>query len=321
MMRLITGSTLSALTLSAVISLPASAQIDATPDPERAQLVYEDLRNFSHAFEQLSGTGDSIAVLQAEYFDRASPGLAAFVDDYDLTPELLLNAIREHPAEYAAVKDKIPVLEEEEARYRAAYADLAAIVPNPMFTPTYFLVGSYRGIGSGSRAGTLITFEKHSVESLRGDIITLLVHEMAHMQQALAMGVQQYQAIYGPEGGSLLAFTIREGVAEYMADRVTGRMTQEDGREFLKAHERELWQRFEPEMLGAETGDWMWSRPSDPDQPAHIGYVLGARIVSVYYENAEDKDQAIRDILAVTDYPTFLERSGYPGWESRRVEP
>lgn len=309
-----TKSTLAALALTTAISLPASAQFNVTPDPALAPLIYEDLHNFARAFELLSGAGDSIAVLQAEYFGKATPGLIAFVEDYELTPERLLSAIREHPAEYAAVKDKIAVLKEEETLYRGAYADLAVIVPNPLFPPTYFLVGSYRGIGSGSRAGTLITIEKRSFESLRGHITTLLVHEMSHMQQAMAMGIEQYQAIYGPEG-SLLAFTIREGVAEYMADRVTGRMTQQEARPFVEQHERELWQRFEPEMHGSETGDWMWSQPADPEQPRHVAYVLGARIVSVYYENARDKDQAIHDILAVTDYPAFLERSGYPGWE------
>jgi len=312
-MRHTTRSAVGALALSAVISLPAVGQLTVTPDPERAPLIYEDLHNFARAFEQLSGAGDSIAVLQAEYFDKATPGLTAFIADYDLSPERLLAAIREHPAEYAALEDKIAVLKEEETRYRQAYAGLAAIVPNPQFLPTNFLVGSYRGIGSGSIAGTLITIEKHSIESLRGDITTLLVHEMAHMQQALAMGVERYQAVYGPEK-SLLALTVREGVAEYLADRVTGRMTQEKARQFVEQHERELWPRFKREMLGAETGDWMWSEPADPDQPRHIGYVLGARIVAAYYETAEDKDQAIKDILAVTDYPAFLERSGYPGW-------
>ncbi len=312
-MRLVTRSSVWTLALAAVISLPASAQFNVTPDPARAPLVYEDLHNFARAFEQLSGAEDSIAVLQAEYFDKATPGLTAFIEDYDLSPERLLAAIREHPAEYATVGDKIPVLMEEESRYRGSYADLAAIVPNAQFPPTYFLVGSYRGIGSGSKAGTLITIERRSFESLRGHITSLLVHEMSHIQQALAMGIEQYQLIYGPER-SLLAFTIREGVAEYLADRVTGRMTQEEGRSFVEQHERELWQRFEPEMLGSETGDWMWSQPADPEQPRHVAYVLGARIVSVYYENARDKDQAIHDILAVTDYPAFLERSGYPGW-------
>lgn len=88
-------------------------------------------------------------------------------------------------------------------------------------------------------------------------------------------------------------------------------MTQDEARAFVEEHERELWQRFEKEMLGTETGDWMWAMPSDPAQPPHVAYVIGARITEAYYENATDKDQAVREILAVTDYRAFLERSGY----------
>jgi hypothetical protein len=38
---------------------------------------------------------------------------------------------------------------------------------------------------------------------------------------------------------------------------------------------------------------------------------MGARIVETYYENAPDKHSAAQEIMAVTDYPTFLARSGY----------
>jgi hypothetical protein len=56
----------------------------------------------------------------------------------------------------------------------------------------------------------------------------------------------------------------------------------------------------------------MWSTPKDTLQPQHTGYVLGAFIVQAYYDRAEDKAQAVNDILGVTDYAAFLEQSGYP---------
>jgi len=38
---------------------------------------------------------------------------------------------------------------------------------------------------------------------------------------------------------------------------------------------------------------------------------MGYRIVEAYYRGAPDKSQAILDILSVTDYAMFLEKSGY----------
>ena len=55
----------------------------------------------------------------------------------------------------------------------------------------------------------------------------------------------------------------------------------------------------------------MWSKPSDPDQPRDAAYALGSRIVEAYYRKVADKRQAMQEILSVTNYPSFLEESGY----------
>ena len=55
----------------------------------------------------------------------------------------------------------------------------------------------------------------------------------------------------------------------------------------------------------------MWGHPADTAQPQDIAYVLGARIVATYYDNAKDKVKAVSEILGVTDYPAFLRKSGY----------
>jgi uncharacterized protein YjaZ len=43
-----------------------------------------------------------------------------------------------------------------------------------------------------------------------------------------------------------------------------------------------------------------------------LGYAVGYKIIKAYYDNAEDKADAIHDILAITDPKEFLARSGYP---------
>jgi hypothetical protein len=316
-MRCIAVYLVAATTLALVSPMTAQAQMKLTDnlasDPNEAEFVYEDIHNFVRAFQLLAGGGDSVAILQAEYFDEGSLGLGAFVFRYDLTAERLVRAIREHPEAYAAVGSKLEALAGEVPRYRAAYAEIKRLIPDAAFPPTYFLIGAHRGIGSGSEEGPLVTIEGESVEDIQGKFVTMLVHEMVHMEQVQATGLDKYRAIFGPEK-SLLALTIREGIAEYYAHQITGRMTQERARPFVLEHERELWERFQPEMLGTETGDWMWSRPADPEQPPHIAYVMGARITEAYFANVEDRDRATREVLSVVDYPAFLERSGYGEW-------
>lgn len=140
------------------------------------------------------------------------------------------------------------------------------------------------------------------------------MHELFHFQQLVAVGPDEFYALFG-EKKTLLGLTIREGAAEFVAKRITGRITQQDAYDYVIKYEREIWQRFQPQMLGRKTSGWMWSTPDNPDQPRDVAYALGSRIVEAYYDSAIDraidKRQAMQDILSVIDYPQWLKRSGY----------
>jgi hypothetical protein len=271
-------------------------------------LVVEDVENFIRVQGLLVSGSDTLGILQREYLDKGTPGLKMFIEKYNLTAERLLKALRKHPEKYSSLHDMPKGIRAMENEVRQAFIRLKEIIPQALFPPTYFLVGGYRGIGSGSIEGPLISVEKWSVP-ITGES-TMLIHEMVHIEQVLAVGYEKYKALFGPEK-SLLGLCIREGTAEFFAHLVTGSMTQDEAIEFTKKHEKRLWESFIKEMHGQETGDWMWSKPEDPEQPRHVGYVIGAFIVQAYYDNTEDKSQAVQDILSVTDYAAFLEQSGY----------
>lgn len=301
------------LCVSALPTSTTRAQLTdrATPNPAVAGFVYVDIDHFIEAFDSLGVGVDSVRILQEHYLGRATPGLLMFMEKYDLTAERLRDAIRAHPDAYAQIRHRPSHLRSREPSYRAAYGRLKGLIPEARFPPTYFLVGAYRGIGSGSQEGPLVSIEKYTTDAIaRGDMLPMLVHEMTHLQQVQAIGMKKYLAIYGAEK-TLLALTIREGIAEFAAEWAIGKMTQEEARPYVLEHEAQLWADFQNDMMKPETGDWMWKQPDDPDKPPHVAYVLGARIVQSYYEKAQDKDQAIREIMAVTDYPTFLKKSGY----------
>ncbi len=281
---------------------------ELTKDPNKAQFVYKDVQNFIKAYDLLKESADSIAILQTEYFDKGTPGLKHFIEKYKLNPKMLAKAIRKHTEKYDNLRNMPEVLFAYSNPSRVAFAKLKNYIPNIVYPPTYFLIGAFRGIGSGSEAGQLITVEKWSnpIE----DKMSMLIHELVHFQQVMAVGPQKYMALYGEEK-NLLGLCIREGTAEFFADLVTDKITQEKAIAFTLKNEKKLWERFCKEMHGQETGDWMWGKSKDPVQPDHVGYVIGCRVVESYYKNAEDKEQALGEILSVTNYSTFLEKSGY----------
>jgi len=126
-----------------------------------------------------------------------------------------------------------------------------------------------------------------------------MVHELVHRNQ-------------GPQDGTLLSYTLSEGMADFVAELVTGRITNARLHPYGNAHEKELWAAFQQEMLGKDSHNWIANgRQETPEKPCDLGYYVGYRIVQAYYQQAADKKQALADILNIRSAPDFLARSGY----------
>lgn len=55
----------------------------------------------------------------------------------------------------------------------------------------------------------------------------------------------------------------------------------------------------------------MFVRPSNPQWPPDLGYWMGYRIAKRYYEQADDKRQAVIDRINAEDNDAILEQSRY----------
>ena len=282
-------------------------------DPADAEFVYDDIENFLSATQAIAGGMDSTEALRTLYFGRASPGLLMFIEKYDLTLVRLREAMEKYPEAYGRIGETLEALRDREPSFVEAYEAIQEVLPGAVYPPTYFVVSGHRGINSGSIEGPLISIEKNTPASVRGgDKEPTMVHEMIHMEQLDAVGEAYFDIFSGP-GRTLLANSIREGGATWFAELITGGSRHKnEARDYYLAHEQELWEAFSRDMYGTEMGDWLWETPANPKQPQDLGYAIGARIVETYYANAADPGQAAMEIMAITDYPAFLERSGYP---------
>ena len=287
------------------------AQLTSSPtNPNDAKIIYEDIVNFISAFKMLKSSSDTIQMLQKHYIEKGTPGLKIFIEKYGLTAEKLAIKIRQYPEDYAAVGEKMKWLQSREPTIRLYFNKLKMFIPNAVYPPTYYLIGRRRGIGSGSIEGQLISIEKRAVDTVDIGIEGHIIHELTHLNQLHAIGsLDKYLAIYNDEK-SLLAICIREGVAEFFANLVTGEGKTEV-RNYIAKHEMEIWRRFETDMLGTNTKDWIWDKPKYQEQPQDVGYVLGAMIVEYYYKHATNLEEAVDIILSITDYQDFLEKSQY----------
>ncbi len=215
-----------------------------------------------------------------------------------------------------AVKDSI----------RTYYRHLSALYPDAVFPPVYFVIGQFNSAGTTGPSGQLIGAEMHGADAStplnelsaweRGVVGRIdglpgtVAHELMHTQQAHAQ-----ERVDGGSGSSkptLLAQSLEEGCASFLASTVMGHEFENDASPYGLAHERELWMEFQREMNGTDASHWLYQgNQQSEDRPADLGYFMGARICGAYYEHAADKRQAIREIFSMPDPSAFLARSGY----------
>lgn len=285
-----------------------NAQPNYPTDPAKAELIYSDVENFLEAFENLNKTSDTIAVLKEYYFDRASAGLKEYIGKHNITSELLKDAIIKDPERYAKIADFFVNRASFSPKFKTIMQGFNQVVPSAMYPPTYLLVGANRGIAQASKYGQLVTITRvlDNDEKLK----KLIVHELAHFQQAMSLGIQAYGAVYG-KPNNMLDLCLREGGAEYITFLVLNEITQTKSLAYYNENESDLKSRFMTDLGKQNTKFWLWDSIEDPDTPNLLGYVMGYKICEAYYQNTSDKKTALNDILAITQPEKFLEASGY----------
>jgi hypothetical protein len=294
-----------------ITAKPGFAQENSliTTEPGQASIIYSDLVNFSHFLNRVE-SGDEISIaLKEEYLDKASPGLLKHIEDQQFTHEDFIKAVDSRLSDYQELRDLPGTLQSKEPDLRQAYVRLSEVLPGSVFMPVYYFVGVYKGMfAEPSEIGISVSIT--SKTTALEHITELVIHENVHVQQVMAVGLDEYMKVYGPKK-NLLSLAIREGTAEFFTMLVTGKITQQNALSYLLENEESLWRQFAKNMDDQDPGDWMWQKPSNQDWPNHIGYAMGYRIIDNYYQSAEDKAMAKGAILASTDARTLLDASGY----------
>lgn len=287
-----------------------------TADPERAHLGIEDIRRFAQVLRAIDSGAetDPARAIERDYLAQGSPGLRAYAERYEVTGASMAAALRDRLDVYRDLDRLADVILEQEPALQAAFGNLAKLVPGAIFPPIWFVVGHHGPGGLARPEGVLIAAERLVTEPHL--LVPLVLHELAHIQQAVTQGLDVYRRIYGPDA-TLLALALREGSADLIAELTTGRHFNPAGERYGLAHEAELWERFREDMHRSDPGDWMFVQPSNAEWPPDLGYWMGYRIAKSYYEHADDKGQAIRDMLGLTDFQSFLQKSRYAETVSR----
>ena len=289
------------------------ANLDKRKDIRNMKIVTTDINNFWEMYDVYKITGN-IEDIQKLYFDKRSAGLDAFTKVRVINAVQMEKAIKMYPEYLESIRDNTLKLSGINEKITGYFTNLKEIYPDVYFPDVYFTMGCFNTGGTATGRMLLIGAELMCADDnspkdklnnwLKGnignfdDIEQIVMHESIHTMQTLKQR-------------NLLGAAILEGACDFIASMVTGHEQNSAHYIYGNRYEKGLWKEFKKEMNGDDYSRWLYSGNNSIGRPSDLGYFIGYKICEAYYENADDKKQAVKDIIEVKDFEAFLKKSGY----------
>jgi hypothetical protein len=292
-------------------TISGAGGVAASPVDKAAEPVIEtgDVDRFYQVYDAAGGR-PTAEVLQRDYVDPGSDGLHELARLRKVTGQSIAEAIAKRPQLYSQARDCVDALPRVRERLALVLRKLGDLYPEARFPPITIAVGRGKPVGVGGRdTGVQIGLEALcATDWINPDVedrfVGVIAHEYAHVQQAVA-----FSEI---ENATVLAASLEEGAAEFVAELTTGSISYSYMSGLTAGRERDIETAFAADADKTDLSDWLYN--STPEKPADLGYWVGYRIVKSYYQHAGDKRQALRDIFEMTNPKEFLAKSGWrPG--------
>lgn len=306
----------------------SGAATAAVPSGQRIEVVDRDVALFWQAYDQVKVLPDraqQIEVLQTTYLDRGSPGLAAFALAKDYDAATYVDAIRAYPRYWDSVRPRTALAGAAMDKVQHHLRRFAQLYPALKPAGIYFEVGALRSAGTTQEDKVLIGVEMATGDErvdlsqmperlqrfFRGyfasrpleNLDLLVIHETVHTQQRGART-------------SLLAQAVYEGVADFVAEQVTGRLPDLPYVAYGPAHDAAIRAAFRKDMGGNDYSAWLYNNTDNGFGTRDLGYYVGYAICQANYRRSADKAKALAEMIEL-DYADaaavqrFVDASGY----------
>lgn len=294
----------------------------------KQQIFTEDIYNFWKAYDQIIATTDSseqYKILQKEYLDKGSPGLAAIRRARRYSPKDYIDAINNHPLFWKSIRENTLRAKSYAEEIEKGIARFAEIYPDIKPAQIYFTIGAFRTPGTTidslvligaelamGNSSTIISEFPPRFDYLKSYFETEPIKEMAFLNVHEYVHTQQID----PIGYNLLTFSFYEGVAEFVAEKSMGTPSPTPAIAFGKKHDEEIKKRFSEEMFSYYYDQWLWNNTDNAFQMRDLGYYIGYAIADKYYQKSPNKRQAIKALIEI-DYTNedevedFINEIGY----------
>jgi hypothetical protein len=309
---------------------PLSVQAAPKP-PANVQVVSDDVGRFWIAYDAVRAAQDPaerLRLIQTLYIDRGTPGLAAFMEAKGYTAQSYVDAITKYPRYWETIRPRTALTKTALANVGPYLNKFLTLYPGLKPAGIYFEVGALRSGGttlgdkvligvemasgdesvdtSEMSAGLKKFFGAYFASKPLDNLDLTVVHEFVHTQE------------HG-ERKTLLAQAVYEGVADFVAERVTGRLPDLAYVGYGPANDAAIKAAFQRDMMANDYSGWLYNSASgNPFGVRDLGYYVGYAICTGYYAHQADKKAALTKMIELdfSDQDAvgrFVAASGYFG--------
>ncbi|MEM8507768.1 MAG: hypothetical protein AAF717_08055 [Bacteroidota bacterium] len=292
-------------------------------DKKQAEnIVTSDIINFWEAYDKITSTQDTVLqykYLDSLYFEKGTLGLEGIKQARNYTANDYINAINNYPEFWNSVRNNTLRADSYRQEIQEGIKQLRQLYPALQPRRIYFTIGAMRTggtyldslvlIGSemafadkntvaselpeGSRQGRQAYFNQNPID----DVVFLAIQEYVHTQQ-------------NPFVHNLLSYCLHEGVGDFVSNTALGLEPKVPAIAYGKQN-KAVREKFEKEMFyGNNVNEWLWSDAPNEFGVRDLGYFIGYQICENYYDQAENKKEAIKTMIEL-DYENESQIEGF----------
>lgn len=165
-----------------------------------------------------------------------------------------------------------------------------------------FVGGDMYGRSDSMPAQGLNDWQKGAVMRF-AELPGLTIHELMHFQQS-----------YGDteHAETVMGGIIAEGVCDFFVELASGQQLKNNNLSYLESpeHMEKILIDLKEDLYTDDNSRWLYNADIE-DRPYDLGYTMGYLISKSFYENQEDKKQAVYELLNTDDFSAIIKGSEY----------
>lgn len=304
---------------------------------ENEYIITSDIDNFWTAYDAIITTKDNakqLEYLNQLFIEIGSDGLKKIMQARRYTPQEYVDAINRYPQFWNSIRANTYKSKQLANELQTGIEQLRQIYPNLKPSKIYFTIGVFRTAGTtldgavliGSEmaladSNTVTTEFPKSLDYVRNYFISNPIENIAFGNVHEYIHTQQKTTI----GDSLLAQSVLEGVAEFLAVKATNKPSTAPAINFGKQNFEKVRSKFATQMFNGFTSFWLYDDAKNEFKTRDLGYYVGYEICERFYNQASDKNLAVKEMIEL-DYNNeiellkFVDRSEYFSKSSKNLK-